>query len=64
LAAKARYLRATARRLSNDPKADADYAFALRLLNEIKSEAGNENILRRSDFAEMYEACSRAGASA
>jgi eukaryotic-like serine/threonine-protein kinase len=59
LIAKARYLRGTALRLSNDPEAARDYAFALRLLDEIKGEDGNQNVLKRADLAAMYSECQR-----
>jgi eukaryotic-like serine/threonine-protein kinase len=59
LVAKARYLRGTALRLSNDAASASDYAFALRLLDEIKGEDGNQNVLKRADLAAMYADCQR-----
>jgi len=59
LIAKARYLRGTALRLSNDAEAPRDYAAALRLLDEIKGEDGNQNVLKRADLATLYAQCQR-----
>jgi hypothetical protein len=59
LIAKARYLRGAALRLANDPDASRDYAFALRLLDEIKGEDGNQSVLKRADLAAMYADCQR-----
>jgi tetratricopeptide (TPR) repeat protein len=56
LRAQAHYVRA---RLSTAGAADArrDYASALRLLEEIKSEEGNQNLLKRADLAAMHAEC-------
>jgi len=59
LIAKARYLRGTALRLSNDREASRDYGFALRLLDEIKGEDGNQNVMKRADLSSMYADCQR-----
>ena len=59
LTARARYLQGTARRLSNDSDAPRDYAAALRLLDEIKGEDGNQNVMKRADLAAMYADCQR-----
>ena len=59
LIARARYLRATALRLSNDPEATRDYAAALRLLDELKGEDGNQNVMKRADLFVMYAECQR-----
>ena len=59
LIAKARYLRGAALRLSNDPEGSRDYAAALRLLDEIKGEDGNQNVMKRADLAAMYADCQR-----
>ena len=64
LIAKARYLQGTARRLSNDADASRDYAAALRLLDEIKGEDGNQNVMKRADLAAMYADCQRWSKSA
>jgi len=59
LIAKARFLRGAALRLANDAEASRDYAAALRLLDEIKGEDGNQNVLKRADLAAMYADCQR-----
>ena len=59
LIAKARYLQGTARRLSNDSDAPRDYAAALRLLDEIKGEDGNQNVMKRADLSAVYADCQR-----
>jgi eukaryotic-like serine/threonine-protein kinase len=59
LVARARYLRGTALRLFNDSEAPRDYAAALRLLDEIKGEDGNQNVMKRADLAAMYADCQR-----
>jgi serine/threonine protein kinase/tetratricopeptide (TPR) repeat protein len=59
LIAKARFLRGAALRLANDAEASRDYAAALRLLDEIKGEDGNQNVMKRADFAAMYSDCQR-----
>ena len=55
--ARAHYLRGNALRLSNDADAARDYAFALRLLDEMKAEDGNQNVMKRADVAAMYADC-------
>jgi len=59
LIARARFLRGTALRLANDAEASRDYAAALRLLDEIKNEDGNQNVMKRADLAAMYADCQR-----
>lgn len=54
LITRARYLRGNALRLSNESDATRDYAFVVRLLDEIKAEDGNQNILKRVDVGAMY----------
>jgi hypothetical protein len=44
----------SALRLSNDADAARDYAFVLRLIDEMKAEDGNQNALKRADLAAMY----------
>ena len=57
LIARARFLRGHALRLSNDADAARDYAFVLRLIDEMKAEDGNQNALKRADLAAMYADC-------
>jgi tetratricopeptide (TPR) repeat protein len=54
LVAKARYLRATALRLTADPEATRDYAYVVRVLEEIKGEDGNQNVLKRADLSAIH----------
>ncbi len=57
LRARAHYLRA--RLLASAAAADArrDYASALRLLEDLKSEEGNQDLLKRADLAVMHAEC-------
>jgi len=57
--AKARYLRAEALRTSGDAEASREYASALRLLDQIKGEDGNQNVLKRADLAAIHAECER-----
>jgi serine/threonine protein kinase/Tfp pilus assembly protein PilF len=59
LLATAHYLRAEVLRLAGSAEARADYASALRLLDEIKGEEGSQNVLARADLGPMREACER-----
>ena len=52
--AKAHYLKASLLRAKSDPAARRDYGTALRLLEEIKGEEGNQNVLTRSDLAAIH----------
>lgn len=52
--AKAHYLKASVLRAKGDPAARRDYAAALRLLEEVKNDGGNENVLKRADLAAMH----------
>jgi serine/threonine protein kinase/tetratricopeptide (TPR) repeat protein len=56
--AKARYLRAEVLRLGGDAARD-EYSAALRLLEQIKGEDGNKNVLKRSDLGAMQAECVR-----
>ncbi len=49
--AKAHYLKASVLRAKGDPAARREYAAALRLLEEVKRDGGNENVLKRADLA-------------
>jgi serine/threonine protein kinase len=55
--AKAYYLRASVLRAKGDASARRDYTSALRLLEEVKGDTGNENVLKRADLATMYAEC-------
>jgi tetratricopeptide (TPR) repeat protein len=57
--AKAHFLRGEVLRQSGSTEARTDYASALRLLDEIKSEEGSQNVLSRTDLGPMREACAR-----
>lgn len=62
--AKAHYLRAEILRATGDPDARREYALALRLINEIRSEDGTESVLKRSDLGAIHaesERWSKAG---
>jgi tetratricopeptide (TPR) repeat protein len=59
LLATTHYLRAELLRLTGSAEARADYASALRLLDEIKGEEGSQNVLARADLGPMREACER-----
>lgn len=52
--AKAYYLKASVLRAKGDGAARRDYAKALRLLEEVKGDGGNENVLKRADLAAMH----------
>jgi hypothetical protein len=56
LLAKAHYLRAEVLAAGKDAAARRDYASALRLLNELKADDGNQNVLARADLAAVYAA--------
>ena len=55
LAAKAHYLRAEAMRATGDAEAKRKYRLAVRLLNDLSREDGNQNVLKRADLAAMYQ---------
>ena len=57
--AKAHYLRAEVLRLGGDAKAPGEYAAALKLLEDIKGEDGNQNVLKRADLGPMHAECVR-----
>jgi eukaryotic-like serine/threonine-protein kinase len=52
--ASAHYLRATALRLQGSRDARRDYAAALRLMDELGAEDGNQQLLKRPDVAALY----------
>jgi tetratricopeptide (TPR) repeat protein len=51
--AKAHFVRAEAMRLANDQNASREYAQTLRVLNDIKSEDGSQNVIKRADVGAM-----------
>jgi serine/threonine protein kinase/tetratricopeptide (TPR) repeat protein len=55
--AKAYYLKGSVLRAKGDSSAWRDYAAALRLLEEVKSDGGNENVLKRADLAPIHAEC-------
>jgi eukaryotic-like serine/threonine-protein kinase len=52
--AKAHYLKASLLRLKSDSDARREYAAALRVLEEIKADEGNQNVLKRADLAALH----------
>lgn len=59
LLAKGHYARAEILAAKTDPMARAGYATTLRLLNELRAEEGNQNLLDRADLGSIYAACER-----
>jgi serine/threonine protein kinase/tetratricopeptide (TPR) repeat protein len=57
--AKAHFLRGEVLRSGGSAEARADYASALRLLDEVKAEEGSQNVFSRTDLGPMREACAR-----
>jgi tetratricopeptide (TPR) repeat protein len=57
--ARAHHARAEVRRLGGDAKAPEEYAVALRLLDEIREEDGNQNVIKRADLGAIYADCVR-----
>jgi tetratricopeptide (TPR) repeat protein len=55
LAAKAHYLRAEALRSAGDADAKREYGLAVRLLNDLSREDGNQNVLKRADLSAIYQ---------
>jgi hypothetical protein len=55
--AKAYYLKGSVLRAKGDASARREYASALRLLEEVKSDGGNENVLKRADLATIHAEC-------
>ena len=54
LAAKAHYLRAETLRSAGDADAKREYGLAVRLLNDLSREDGNQNVLKRADLSAIY----------
>jgi tetratricopeptide (TPR) repeat protein len=59
LRAKAIYVRAQALRNGTDPGAPREYARVLRILDEIKTEDGSQQVLERVDMRAMHAECMR-----
>ena len=59
LRAQAHYLRARLLGSSTATGARREYGSALRLLEELKGEEGNQNLLKRADLAAMHAECVR-----
>ena len=57
LAVKAEYVRATALRLAKDSQARKHYALTLQLLDELRREKGNQNVLARADLKAIHDDC-------
>ena len=57
--ARARYVKASVLRARKDPLARREYAAALRVFEEVKRDAGNENVFKRADLAAMYAEATR-----
>jgi eukaryotic-like serine/threonine-protein kinase len=53
-AAKAHVVKAAVLRSKGDAGARREYAAALRLLEEIRADSGNDNVLKRADLASMH----------
>ncbi|MFI5177107.1 MAG: tetratricopeptide repeat protein [Vicinamibacterales bacterium] len=62
LAARAHYVRAEALRQGSDADAKREYGLAVRLLNDLSREDGNQSVLKRADLAGIYaDATARSG---
>ena len=59
LLANAHHLRGELLRRANDPQARAEYASALRILEEMKADEGNQAVLKRTDLTAMHDDCVR-----
>jgi len=59
LLAEAHYVFAEVLRLAADPRARSEYGRALQLLDQLKGEDGNQNILKRADLALIHAECTR-----
>jgi tetratricopeptide (TPR) repeat protein len=57
--ADAHYLRATLLRLQGSRDARRDYAAAVRLVDELRAEDGNQQLLKRSDVGVVYAEATR-----
>jgi len=52
--ARAHYVKASALRAKGNPDARREYEAALRVFEEIKRDAGNENVVKRADLAPLF----------
>jgi hypothetical protein len=59
LLARGRYVKGEVLRQAKDASAASEYAAALRVLNDLKSEDGNQNLLKRADLRAMYADCEK-----
>ena len=63
LLAKAHYTRAEILAATQDTQARPAYTSALRLLNELRADDGNQKMLDRADLKAIYAACERGAKS-
>jgi Tfp pilus assembly protein PilF len=59
LLAKAHYTRAEILAVERDEQARTEFTTALRLMNELRGEDGNQNVLKRADLSAIYTASER-----
>ena len=59
LLARAHYVRGEILAAGKDAQARTAYTDALRLLNELRTEEGNQSVLKRADLSAIYAACER-----
>jgi tetratricopeptide (TPR) repeat protein len=59
LLARSRYVKGEVLRQAKDASASREYAAALRVLNDLKGEDGNQNLLKRADLRAMYADCEK-----
>jgi tetratricopeptide (TPR) repeat protein len=52
--AKAHFVKAAVLRAKNDPAARREYAAVVRVLEEVRRDTGNENVLKRADLAPIH----------
>jgi tetratricopeptide (TPR) repeat protein len=52
--ARAHYAKASVLRAKNDPGARREFAASVRVLEEVKRDAGNESVVKRADLAPIY----------
>jgi hypothetical protein len=53
--AKAHFVKAAVLRAKNDPAARREYAAVVRVLEEVRRDTGNENVLKRADLAPIHD---------
>ncbi len=59
LLARGRYVKGEVLRQAKDAGAASEYAAALRVLNDLKGEDGNQDLLKRADLGAMYADCEK-----